>query len=341
MKRDRGFGGGPALFRIVMLGALVLAGCGGGVVTAGGGTGGTGISTGAVTGFGSVRIYEAEFATVNAVKMVNGMNSSAGHDNEVFRVGMIVTVKFDVSDNNATEVDYEDNLKGPAANISLADNTFTVFGQPVVVDNRTLFYGAGGMPLASLAGLADNNVVEVSGFADNAGRIRATLLERKAPMPGPGDVFEIKGFVRDASPADNTFRLSPLPTGPGTTALFDASGASLDGLAALDNGVYVEVKIDQAGAGLATIPARAIESKIHRTDLPAGIPVTIEGLVTRVASRTGAAVAFDLEGKGVQTDAATVFSGGGSAANIQPNARLQAEGVIAGGTVSASRIVFR
>ncbi len=340
MKRDRGSGGWPGLGAIALVAAIALAGCGGGTVTAGGGTGGTGISTGAVTGFGSVKIYETEFTTVNAVKMVNGMNSSVGRDNEVFRIGMVVTVKYDLSDNSAMEVDYEDNLNGPAANINVADNTFTVFGQPVVVDSRTLFYGAGGTPLTSLAGLADNNVVEVSGFADNAGRIRATFVERKAAMPSPGDMFEIKGYLRDVSPADNTFRLNALPTGPGTTALFDATGASLEGLAALDNGIYVEVEIDRAGAGLATIPARAIESAIDRTDLPAGIPVTVEGLVTGVTARTGAAVMFDLEGKTVQTDAATVFAGG-SAANIQPNARLQAEGVIAGGTVSASRIVFR
>lgn len=330
MEKKRGFGGGPALIPMVLLGAIALAGCGGGVTTAGGGTGGTGISTGTVTGFGSVKMYEAEYRTDNAVKVVNGVDNSAGRDQDVFRIGMVVTVKFNVDDNNATEIDYEDNLKGPIGGRNGADRTIVVLGRPVVVDNAALF-----------GSLADNNVVEVSGFADNTGRIRATFVEVKSATPQPDEEFEIKGFVSGLSSTDNTFFLGPLPGGTGmsmevgytTSAIRDLPGGPSDGM-------YVEVKTVDTRPTAGRIEASKVERAAARTDFPEGAKVTLEGLVTRVNARQGKEVFLEVEGKVVQTSGATAFSGG-DATNIQPNARLQAEGTISGGILSASRIIFR
>lgn len=299
----------------------------------GGGIGGTGFSTGAIIAFGSVIVNDVEFQTDNAVsptfvtrKFVNGVDDSSLSDRDAFRVGMIVTVHHDPDDANAVEIDYEDNLKGPiAAKTTGVENTLTVLDYVVVLDNATLFDS-----------LLVGDVLEVSGFADNAGRIRATFVEVKQEAPSE---YEIKGFV--SGRLDNEFMLGLLPDGSGTTVTVDASGAELKDMPeGLQNGYYVEVKTDPPGLVNGRIQAKTIEKETARTDFPEGAAVSFEGLVTRLRSRSGQDVAFDLEGKEVRTSAQTFYAGGDES-NIQPNARLEAEGTATGGVVSAARIVFR
>ena len=81
---------------------------------------------------------------------------------------MVVTIHHGPNDNNAQQIEYQDNLQGPiAAKNSGADNTVTILGQTVVVDDAAVF-----------ASLNLNEFVEVSGFVDSAGRIRATYIEQ-------------------------------------------------------------------------------------------------------------------------------------------------------------------
>ncbi len=111
---------------------------------AGGGTGGTGISTGAVSGYGSVVVNNVHFRTDDEVapgfhtkKMSNGADKSGRMDNDVFAVGMVVTVRHGKDDNNAQVIEYRDNLRGPiAATASGADNVIEILGHTVVVDER-------------------------------------------------------------------------------------------------------------------------------------------------------------------------------------------------------------
>ena len=85
---------------LLMLASLGLSTCGGaGSDFAGGGTGGTGISSGSITGFGSVVVNGVHFRTDNDVrpgfvtkKMFKGMDMSSRMDKDLLRVGMIVTV---------------------------------------------------------------------------------------------------------------------------------------------------------------------------------------------------------------------------------------------------------
>ena len=85
----------------LLLPAFLSLSCGvGGTDFAGGGTGGTGISTGAVSGYGSVVVNGVHFHTDNNVapgfrtkKLVNGADKSDRMDKDVFSVGMVVTVR--------------------------------------------------------------------------------------------------------------------------------------------------------------------------------------------------------------------------------------------------------
>ena len=331
----------------LLCGALLLAaipfsfpacGGGGGSEFSGGGTGGTGISTGSVTGFGSVVMNGTHYFTDNAVssgfltkKISKGMDRSGAGDREVFRVGMVVVVRHSAGDNNAVEIDYEPNLVGPiAAKDTNPDPALQVLGHTVLLDNAALF-----------ASLAQGNVVEVSGFVDNSGRIRATFVDMLQPAPIAGDTFEVRGFISGLRPSDGTFEIGPLPGGSGITATVSYTpGAVRDLPSGPSNGMYVRVETRDIASGSGGIRADRVASFVPRTEFPEGATVDLDGLVTRIDNRSGNVLAFDLEGKAVRTNDATVFLGG-TGTDIQPNVRIQVRGTEAGGVLSASGISFR
>jgi len=297
---------------------------------AGGGTGGTGISTGAVSGYGSVVVNNVHFRTDDEVapwfrtkKMSNGADKSGRMDKVVFAVGMVVTVRHGKGDNNAQVIEYRDNLRGPiAAMASGADNIIEILGQTVVVDDAEPF-----------PPLNQGDIVEVSGFADNAGRIRAAyILPMAPPMPPSLQEFDVKGFVSESS--STGFRLGPLPDGSGITVMVSCPPGGPA------NGTYVEVVTTDRAAVGGVITATRVVKLTARTEFPDGTPVDLEGLVTTLPSGSGKVLSFAVEGKRIRTDDATDFTGR-SPAEIQPNTRLLVQGTETGGDLSASRIIFR
>jgi hypothetical protein len=324
-------------FLLLTLASLTFSTCGGtGSDLAGGGTGGTGISTGSITGFGSVVMNGVEFLTDGNVapgfvtrKMFMGMDNSSMMDRDLFRVGMVVILHHGPNDNNAKQIEYQDNLQGPiAAKISGAENILTVLGQTVVVDDAAVF-----------ASLNLNEIVEVSGFADSAGRIRASYIAMvpcsMMMMMCTASEFEVKGYVSGLSSSD--FRLGPLPGGTGTTVMVSYAPSVGIGLV---NGMYVQVVTRDAQPGSGVITANSIEQLSPRTVFPEKTVADLEGLVTASPSGSGNVLSFAVEGKRVQTDGNTQFAGG-TAANLQPDVRLQVLGTENGGVLSAGKIIFR
>jgi hypothetical protein len=316
-----------------MLLAFLSLSCGiGGTDTAGGGTGGTGISTGTVSGFGSVVVNDVHFHTDNEVapgfltkKISNGADSSRRMDRDVFAVGMVVAVRYGTGDNNAQVIEYQDNLRGPIAALAFGgDNIIEILGQTVVVENAAIF-----------ASLKQNDVVEVSGFADNAGRIRAAyIFSVPPPLPPHAQEFEVKGFVSESS--STGFRLGPLPDGSGTTVMvsYPPGGPA--------NGTYAQViTIDREPVG-GSITATRIETLAARTEFPDGAAVDLAGLVTTPWTGSGNDLSFEVEGKRVVwEEAGTVFVGGTRNDTRQSNREVQVQGMENGGVLSAARIVFR
>jgi hypothetical protein len=313
----------------VLLLAFLSLSCGiGGSDFAGGGTGGTGISSGAISGFGSVVVNDVHFRTdAKTKKLVNGVTDSSGRmDNNIFAVGMVVTVRHGTGDNNAQVIEYRDNLRGPIAVIaSGADDIIEILGQSVVVDDAAIF-----------ASLRQSDIVEISGFADNAGRIRAEyILSVPPPMPPPVQEFEVKGFVSGSS--STGFRLGPLPDGSGTTVMvsYPPGGPA--------NGTYVQVvTTDQEPVGGVIAATQAVKLA-PRTEFPDRTPVNLEGLVTTPWTGSGNDLSFAMEGKRVQWNDTTEFVGGGGTREDarQANRRVQVQGTETGGVLSAARIVFR
>ena len=315
---------------LLTLVSFTFSNCGGtGTDLAGGGTSGTGISTGAITGFGSVEMNGVHYLTDSDVsadfithKISHGMDNSSMMVSDLFRVGMVVTIHHGTNDNNAQQIEYEDNLQGPiAAKNSGAENTVTILGQTVVVGDAAVF-----------ASLDLNEIVQVSGFVDSAGRIRATYIERNSQSHHHGGEIEVKGFVFGLS--SSGFRLGPLPDGTGMTVTVSYTGTGLD------NGMYVKVVTTSAQPVSGPISATSIVKLSPRTVFPDKAMVDLEGLVTASPSGSGNALSFAVEGKRVQTDGATQYVGGTSA-NIQPDVRLHVQGTENSGVLSAAQVIFR
>ena len=190
-------------------------------------------------------------------------------DRDLFRVGMVVTIHHGPNDNNAQQIEYQDNLQGPiAAKNSGAENTVTILGQTVVVSDAAVF-----------ASLNLNEIVEVSGFVDSAGRIRATYIatEPCSILTGmcTASEFEVKGFVSGLS--SSGFRLGPLPGGTGTTVTVSFAPAVGAGLA---DGMYVQVVTTDPQPVSGVITATRIHKLTPRTVFPWKVRVDLEGLVT-------------------------------------------------------------
>ena len=318
-----------------------LSTCGGigGSEFAGGGTGGTGISTGSISGFGSVVMNGVHFHTDNQVgpgfqtkKFFERQGQPVLHRPGVFRVGMVVTVRHSSGDNNAVEIDYAPNLVGPiTAKDSVPDLAIRVLGHTVVLDNAALF-----------ASLAQGDVVEVSGFVDDSGRIRATFVEAMHPAPSGARHSTIKGFISDHRPSDRTFDIGPLLDGSGSTVTVSyPPGAIKDLPAGPTNGMYVQVVTRDTQPGSGGIRADTVTPFAPRTVFLEGATVDLEGLVTAPWSGSVNDLSFAVEGKRVRWEAGTEFGGGTRDDLRQTNRRVQVQGTETGGILSAARIVFR
>ncbi len=325
-----------ALFLPVV--GAALAGCGGG----GGSTSGTGtgVTTGAIQKFGSVFVNGVEFMTSAGTQrrmLDDGPGDVPGNDNDVFREGMVVTVRHDDMD-DAAEIEFEDNLKGPVSDISLADNTFRVFGaagQLVVVDSKTKFFDdTSGPALTSLSGLADNNVVQVSGLPDATGAIRATFVARKSLTIASMGLFEIKGFVINLNNGTKTFRLGQVPAPTLISVPVDFSGM-MNLPAPVDNGVFVEVKTRSVTTPLVAVNIEP--QKNEAEELEGAERVDIEGFPADI--NTGA-MTFTLNGVTVSASGAQFFPAGETFADLTTATRIEVAGTMSGTTLMATRITF-
>ena len=310
---------------------LGIAGCGGGGgdMVAGGGTGGTGsniVSQGTVTAKGSIFVNGIEFSTSGAAIKID---DNPNRPESELKVGMVVKVR-GTRDNVtrtgiATEIEARDLLEGTISSVDSVNKTITVMGQTVKIeDNVTRLNDDDAVTVFAQANFQFNDVVEVHGFADDQGGVRATRVFRKTSS---GE-FEIKGFVTNLGAS--SFNLS---LAPGGAVVLTVNFTAVQLPAGITNGSFVEVKSNAAPSG-GIITA----SLIHAEDKVgvAGEKVEVEGIVT-----SGALTDFMVNGKRVITTASTLFEGGTSG-DFAVGVKLEAEGLLdANGSIIAEKISFR
>jgi hypothetical protein len=298
---------------------LVLAwGCGGSssstTDTAGGGIGGTGVSSGPITAFGSIWVNGVRFDVNTATVTINGGAAAAGD----LRLGQVVTVEYtgDTATGmaTATSVTYDRDLEGPVV-IDPTTRTMTMFGQVIEIDTLIDAEDEDGTQL-DLASLADDDLLEISGRRDADGILHATRIERKfSGGSGSPEVVEVEGTV--AMLTDTTFEIDSLTV--------DYSGATLDGT--LADGVRVDVRgsLTDTGELLAdTVTAKGDPSPVggHM----AGTTVEFEGFVTDLSdfATTGE---LQVDRQWVRVTSSTRFEDV-TAADLRLNLRVEVRGVI-------------
>lgn len=179
--------------RVASFGLLLLAALGLGCSASdSGGMSGTGISQGSINSFGSIFVNGVEWDVDDATIEVDGQSATESD----LRLGMVVRIEGERSGDglsgDARRVEFDDDVEGPidgdpVETVPGVQKTFTVLGFTIVADvSRTRFADG-----ATFAGLAANDVVEVSGFVDSAGAIQATRIEGKPAT----DRVELRGEV--------------------------------------------------------------------------------------------------------------------------------------------------
>jgi hypothetical protein len=304
------------LLNLAIVGVIVLllassCGDGGLLLLSGGGISGTGRFLGIITGFGSVFVNGVEIETTDETNIL--IDDVSANENAL-KVGM--KVEIEAFDNVASLVTYKSEIIGPIeiGSINTADNSFSVLGQKVIVDNTTIYEGVSGF-----AALQVNNIVEVSGFADANADIQATFVELEDFSL---QEFQIRGTVLDHNGSNKTFNINNI--------LINYS--NIQNPPAISDGSRVEVK----GRLDANI-FEATEIEIEDFSYSDGDEVEMEGVITSLTSQSD----FVVNNQRVQTNSQTEYEHG-TASNIAENIRVEIKGSVNSSSILvAEHVEFR
>lgn len=307
---------------VALVTAMALPACGGGGGGGIGGTGGTGpgggtatgMSYGTITNFGSVWVNGVEFNSVNSAIRVD---DNPGLESDL-RVGMVVRVDGSISGATATAITADSALKGRVEQV-LDANRMLVMGQTVRIDNQTRFEN-GIVPVAG-------DYVEVHGLVVADGVVAAGYIERKTTLATPP--FAVKGLVKTHDSAARTLTVGTLSVSyPDGATIGDMPGGSW-------NGLQVEIKGTACSGNpvCGTLTASKVEPGGVRTVSAA--QAEVEGFVSAVS-----ASGFTLGTQPVVTSASTVFEGG-VLADIAVGVKVEVEGSLSGGVLTATTVSFR
>lgn len=284
----------------------------------------TGITKGTITAKGSVFVNGIEFNTSTASIKVD---DNPGFENDL-QVGMVVKIR-GTSDNlyktgKSSQIDARDRLEGPIEAVDAPNRTLTVMGQTVrIEDNVTRLNDDSNQKLFADAGFQVGDSVEVHGFPDDNGGLRATRVAKKV-----SGTFTIKGFV--TSLGATSFGLSLTP---GASANLTVNFSPYLFPAGVSNGSFVEVRSQAAPlAGVLT----ASQIKPEEALGGGGERVEVEGIVT-----SGTVAGFVVDGQSVITHVATLYEAG-LKSDLDVGTRVEVEGTLNGsGEIVAGKITFR
>lgn len=306
--------------RIWMQGTLVLAlaACGGGGGDdSTGGTSSPDVSIGTITAFGSVWVNGVEFKTSAATAIKIDDNP---HPESDLRVGMVARIEGSIAGATASAISVDSKLKGRVESVS-GGTQMVVMGQTVLIDGTTRFEN-GVRPVVG-------DYVELHGLVQAGGQILATFVERKTTPADPP--FVVHGIVGGHMAGGTTFTIGGLTV--------NAPGAMMSNMPAGSswNGLHVRVKGGTCAGTPPAAPCGAMTaSRVEHDGMHDNVAkVEVEGFITSFVS----AASFTVGSQPVVTTAATVFEGG-LAGQIALGVRLEVEGSISGGVLTARKVSF-
>ena len=310
--------------------SLLLVSCGDSFLSAG--IGGTGISYGTVTGFGSIIVNGSHLDVSTATVTLDGNPGNASDPNSGLKLGMVVkaTGSFNGNTGTATSVEYRDNLEGEVCTTQTVEGitTLRVLGQTVIQNATTIVENG---PI--LAG----SIVEVSGLPDNLEEIHASFIEVKNPAPME---VEVKGLVDTVNIGTNVLTINQLEVNFNSALIDDNIPGKI-----LKVGQFIEVK-GQAkdftcggGGAKDTLIATRVELEPEGAgSIPDGVNAEIEGFITTPLN----ANSFMIGNRQVVITGSTRFLPEGfDDLDIVVGAKIEAEGTSANGVLTATKISFR
>ncbi|MCU7851225.1 MAG: hypothetical protein KZQ80_03340 [Candidatus Thiodiazotropha sp. (ex Monitilora ramsayi)] len=314
---------------LITLAATVLTSCGGGGTTvAEGGIGGTGVSMGRVTSFGSVFVNGIEYETDASTTF--DINGNSGSESDL-AVGMVI--RLSGSKNNTTftgtaeAIEYSSLVTG-TVDIAYDANTdtFGAMGQTISINTDTVYEGTPTNP--TLADLSIGDQVEISGFTDgSSGMILATRVEDKTGVIV--STFEVTGEVVSVPGSSTRFMIGALT--------IDTNGLHTIPPA----GTLVEVESSSAPAGgiltLGSTDSISIVGNGDGTVGDDGEEIEVEGQVT--ADFDPLTNRFSLNGQVVEVlIPGTEFKDGATTADLVSPRILEVEGTMDGDILLAEEI---
>lgn len=274
-----------------------------------GGIGGTGISVGPITGFGSIIQNGVRYDVSQARFIRDGV---VVNNQDQYRVGEIVNIKGTINaDGNtgqATQVDYGSLLQGQITALGKDGKSLYVLNQLVRTDSLTLLHG-----IKLFTDLAVGNVVQISGEHDAQGVIRANSLN-----------LQQASFIKHISSQVIKGHISQVDV---LTKRLVVNGVTIDYSKLASNVLpqvnqYVKIT-SQEPLKNNILVANNMSLAQEFVEFTQGEEAELEGLVTAFISVSR----FAIKGQLVVTTAATQFENS-SPTDIKLNALIEAEGRI-------------
>ena len=304
---------------VAVAATALLVACGGGGSDSGG-TAGESAYQGTISGFGSVIVNGVRFDDSAARVTVDDAVVSVGALKLGMRADVTGSVSTDGSTGTASSCVVDTSVRGPIAAIDTAASRFTIRGIAVLVDDKTVFEGAG-----NLAALKVGDWVEVHGSVDFANRVvQATRVEVKPPE----EVGRIVLFGKATGVTATTFTLGDLTVNYAAARLigFDTN--------TITEGAVVRVRSNASPVG--NVLQATVVKAVKAPRLLDGTPAAVEGRVQQFVSVSNFLVS------GTAVDATNAQFQSGTAADLSEGKRVIVYGTLVNGKIVATKIrIFR
>ncbi len=268
-------------------------------------------NSGVISNFGSVYINGVRYSTDDVSVQTDDDDFATEDDLDV---GMQITLKgrstFDGSINEALEIEYRVNAKGPISNISLAEQTLSVLGQSFSVDDNTVLINT------DFASLQTGDLVEVSALQINEQQWLATRIEKEDSI----STYRLKGLVSNLDTANLIFNIA--------NTSVNYANAEVEG--ALVDGAQVRIATRQDIVD-GVLEADKVEVKNSSNDSDSG-KVSVDGVIQSVSVNQ-----FMLSNQTIQWSDSTEFKGG-DADQLAPQLRVKVRGVMVDEVLMADRV---
>jgi Domain of unknown function (DUF5666) len=305
----------------------LLSACGGGSSspTAGGTqvTSSSGIqdsTVGIISGFGSVIVNGVRYDDSAA-----SVQDDHGTDLASSRLGLGMTVQLKGQSNDdgtgsASAINVFSELQGPISSLNAGAGTFSLFGNLVTVDSKTVFADASG-----LSTLSNGTVVEVYGLR-NGNSVTATRIERK--FPAAGDVvIKLRGSITGLNTNTSTFNLAGL-------VVSYASARVLPSISSLVEGGFVSVSSTSSPSGITLSANRVTAQGARSVNFDNNAKAELAGFISTFTSPSQFVVA------GVTVNASNAIFVRGTAALLATGSRVEIKGTFSNNILNARLIKF-